>query len=133
MVHRRPGPERRDRDGASPARPRGWDYLAGSRPGPRSAFARAPIRGTPLARDVPPRALRSVLPGTPRGRVRLLARAHEMAERKLGRTLVYNELPNNETFVGEGKTGQSLEGIGEDIERLYRQRFGRFINLFDYE
>jgi len=60
-------------------------------------------------------------------------RKHELVEKELGRTKVYNQLPNDESFIGEGKIGQSLTSIGEDIELLYKKRFGNFINLFNYE
>ena len=61
------------------------------------------------------------------------ARTHEIEEKKLGRIVIYNELPNNRYFVGEGKTGQSLIHIGEDIEQLYKDKFGSIANLFGYE
>jgi hypothetical protein len=61
------------------------------------------------------------------------ARKHELEEKKSKRTKVYNLLPNNENFVGEGRSGQSLVDIGEDIERLYRKRFGKVATLFNYD
>jgi hypothetical protein len=60
-------------------------------------------------------------------------REHELAEKMRGKAKVYAVLPNNETFVGEGKVGQSLINIGEDIERLYKNKFGKFTGLFGYE
>ena len=61
------------------------------------------------------------------------ARKLESANKKLGKTGVFDSLPNSGKFVGEGKVGQSLTGIGEDIEDLYKNKFGKFIGLFDYE
>ena len=61
------------------------------------------------------------------------ARKFEVAEKELGKTKIYNQLPNNENFVGEGKVGQSLTSINEDIETFYKKKFGKFINLFNYE
>ena len=61
------------------------------------------------------------------------AREIESAEKKRGQAKVYAVLPNNGRFVGEGKVGQSLTGLGEDIEDLYLNKFGKFIGLFDYE
>jgi Sulfotransferase domain len=61
------------------------------------------------------------------------AREVELAEKKRGQAKVYAVLPNNGRFVGEGKVGQSLTGIGEDIERLYKNKFGNFAGLFGYE
>jgi len=61
------------------------------------------------------------------------ARKLESAEKKLGKTRVFNSSPNGESFIGEGKVGQSLTGIGADIEDMYKNKFGKFIGLFDYE
>lgn len=61
------------------------------------------------------------------------AREIELAEKKRGQAKVYAVLPNNESFIGEGKVGQSLTGIGEDIEDMYKNRFGKFIGLFEYD
>ena len=61
------------------------------------------------------------------------ARKHEQREKGRGRIMVYDQLPDNERFVGEGKVGQSLADIGEDIEELYKRKFGDYLGLLDYE
>jgi aryl sulfotransferase len=60
------------------------------------------------------------------------ARNFEIEEKKKGRKNIYVDLPNNASFVGEGKTAQSLTHIGEDIESLYQEKFGKFVNIFGY-
>jgi aryl sulfotransferase len=60
------------------------------------------------------------------------ARKFEIEEKKHGRKSIYDDLPNNAPFVGEGKIAQSLAYIGEDIEALYQDRFGKFVHMFGY-
>lgn len=60
------------------------------------------------------------------------ARKFETEEKKQGRKSIYVDLPNNASFVGEGKIAQSLVFIGEDVEALYQERFGKFVHLFGY-
>ncbi len=60
------------------------------------------------------------------------ARNFETEEKNQGRKNIYVDLPNNASFVGEGKMAQSLEHIGEDIEALYQEKFGKFVNIFGY-
>ena len=60
------------------------------------------------------------------------ARKLEVEEKKQNRKNIYVDLPNNAAFVGEGKTAQSLAFIGEDIEELYQEKFGKLVNIFGY-
>ena len=60
------------------------------------------------------------------------ARKFEMEEKKRGRKNVYVDLPNNASFVGEGKISQSLAFIGEDVEALYEEKFGKLVSMFGY-
>lgn len=60
------------------------------------------------------------------------ARKFEMDEKKQGRKSIYVEMPNNASFVGEGKIAQSLACIGDDIEALYQEKFGQFVSMFGY-
>lgn len=60
------------------------------------------------------------------------ARKLEMEEKKQGRKNIYVDLPNNASFVGEGKIAQSLAFIGEDVEKLYQEKFGRLVSIFGY-
>jgi len=60
------------------------------------------------------------------------ARKLEMEEKKQGRKNIYVDLPNNASFVGEGKIAQSLAFIGDDVEALYQEKFGRLVPLFGY-
>lgn len=59
-------------------------------------------------------------------------RKFEIKEKSLGKKDVFVDLPNSASFVGEGKVAQSLAFIGEDIEMLYQERFGRFVHMFGY-
>ncbi len=60
------------------------------------------------------------------------ARKFEMEEKKQGRKSIYVDRPNTPSFVGDGKMAQSLVCIGEDVETLYQERFGKFIHMFGY-
>lgn len=60
------------------------------------------------------------------------AREIEIKEKSQGIVSLYPELPDGEPFVGQGKMGQSLTELGEDIEMRYLQRFGKFINVLGY-
>ena len=60
------------------------------------------------------------------------ARIHEVSEKALGRTRVYNDIPGGSSFVGEGRMGQSLEMIGSDVEARFRDLFGPFTEKLGY-
>ncbi|MBI2311663.1 MAG: sulfotransferase domain-containing protein [Betaproteobacteria bacterium] len=60
------------------------------------------------------------------------AREAEIEDRKQGRASLFFGSKGDEPFVGDGKMGQSLAGIGEDIEKAYRAKFGNFVELFGY-
>lgn len=60
------------------------------------------------------------------------ARKFELEEKEQGRKNIYVDLPNNGSFVGEGKMAQSLNFIGEDVEALYQEKFGSFAHIFGY-
>ncbi|HTN93640.1 MAG TPA: sulfotransferase domain-containing protein [Gallionella sp.] len=60
------------------------------------------------------------------------AKKFEVEEKRQGRKRIYVDLPNNASFVGEGRIAQSLAGIGEDVESLYQERFGRLVSIFGY-
>jgi len=60
------------------------------------------------------------------------ARQFEIEEKKQGRNNIYVDLPNGASFVGEGKISQSLAHIGEDVESLYQEKFGKFVHMFGY-
>lgn len=60
------------------------------------------------------------------------ARETETEDRKQGRASLFFGSKGGEPFVGEGKMGQSLADIGEDIEKAYRAKFGNFVDLFGY-
>ena len=54
-------------------------------------------------------------------------------ERRHDKDTLFNDQGDGNRFVGEGKVGQSLAHLGEDVESLYRQRFGSIAWLFGYE
>jgi len=60
------------------------------------------------------------------------SRALEMKEKEAKVESIYPVLPGGNTFVGEGKMGQSLNHIGPDIEDYYKLRFGKFLNVMGY-
>jgi hypothetical protein len=60
------------------------------------------------------------------------AREFEKEEKRQGRKKIYVDMPNNASFVGEGKIAQSLTCVGADVEALYQEKFGRFVSLFGY-
>jgi hypothetical protein len=60
------------------------------------------------------------------------ARKFEIEEKRRGRKSMFCLPSNNTSFVGEGKMGQSLAFIGDDIETFYQERFGNFVHLYNY-
>jgi len=60
-------------------------------------------------------------------------RGLEQQEKQRGEDSVFDEQGATNLFVGQGRSGQSLVHLGNDVEDYYRQRFGKSAALFGYD
>lgn len=56
----------------------------------------------------------------------------EIQEKQNNQSSFFDELPQGEYFIGQGKTNQSLAEISPDLENLYHEKFQGFVRLFGY-
>ena len=61
-------------------------------------------------------------------------REFEKKEREIGteKQGIFRTYSNSQPFVGSGKSGQSLEEFGEEIETQFAEKFKPLIELFGY-
>ena len=56
----------------------------------------------------------------------------EKKENENSNKTLFDDQGKDQYFVGERKSNQTLAHIGEDIEELFQNRFGRVMNIFGY-